>query len=78
MKYCLLLIAVLAATPAFACTLCQSGTAKEIRSLLLGQDLAINLAVTILPFLVCAVIIYLIYYGGIPGNRPAHVKNVRS
>jgi hypothetical protein len=52
-----------------ACPFCNSTTAKEIRASLFGRDLYFNLSVTILPFLLFSVIVYLIHQGRLPFRR---------
>ncbi len=52
-----------------ACTLCNSGTAEQIRASVFGPDLSYNLFITILPFIILSGIVYLIYQGGISKNK---------
>ncbi|ELR72040.1 hypothetical protein C900_01905 [Fulvivirga imtechensis AK7] len=54
---------------AYACPFCDSATAEEIRASLFGADLTFNLFVTILPFIIFSLIVYLIYHGGIPAKK---------
>ena len=46
-----------------ACPFCNSATSKEVRASLFGPDLPYNLLVTIIPFVIFALIVLLIYYG---------------
>lgn len=52
-----------------ACPFCKTDTAKEIRASLFGPDLFPNLVFSVLPFLICSVIVYLIYHGGLPSKK---------
>lgn len=51
------------------CPFCKSPAAVEIRASLFGEDFTYNLFISILPFLVFSIIIYLIYHGGIPYKK---------
>lgn len=55
---------------AWGCPVCNSGTGKAVRAGLFGQEFGFNLFVTVIPFVVCALIVAGIYYGP-PGQRRA-------
>jgi hypothetical protein len=61
----LLLIPLL--SPAWACTLCHTDTAKQVRAGIFNVDFAQNLAVSLLPFVLMLAIAALIHQ---PSNRP--------
>jgi uncharacterized membrane protein len=66
MKITLLLLLFFASSgAAYACTLCNSKTATAVRAAVFGPNLLYNLAITILPFIICSLIVYFIYHGGI-------------
>lgn len=65
MKPFLINIAVLLISlSGYACTLCNSKTAKDVRTLVFGEDFYSNLFISILPFIFFAGIIVFIYKGG--------------
>lgn len=64
MRSVVTLIFLASAQAASACPFCNSQTAKQIRAALFGPDLLYNVFITILPFLVCGIVVYLIYRGG--------------
>jgi hypothetical protein len=51
---------------ALGCTFCYSETAEQVRKAVLGEDLWLNLAVSVLPFAVILAIALLIYGRGRP------------
>ena len=61
-----LLLLLAPALAGHACTLCDSKTATAVRAAVFGPDLLVNLVITILPFAVCALIVYFIYHGVYP------------
>lgn len=69
MKGLLLFLSLTISVVIQACPFCKSDTAKEIRASLFGPDLTFNLFITILPFLICFLIVYFIYHGGLPLNK---------
>jgi hypothetical protein len=69
MKGFIFLVALLLPFYSFACPLCSSPSAREIRKSLFGPDLLFNLFVTVLPFFICAIITFLIYHGGLPKRK---------
>lgn len=46
---------------ALACTLCNSETAREARTMLFDGRFFINIAIGIIPFLICFAVVYWIY-----------------
>jgi len=66
MKNTIFLLVLLAPVlAAHACTLCNSKTATAVRAAVFGTDLWINLAITILPFAICFLVVYFIYHGSL-------------
>lgn len=59
---------LLVATPAFACTLCNSTRAEQVRAAVFGPDFWLNAGLTVLPFVICLGITALIYYW-FPGRK---------
>jgi hypothetical protein len=59
-----LLLLLASGFAAHACTLCNSKTATAVRASVFGPDLPFNLFITVLPFVICSVIVYFIYRGG--------------
>jgi hypothetical protein len=49
-----------------ACPVCNSGTGQQVRQSILADGFEFNLAVAILPFLICAGIVRLIAQGKLP------------
>ena len=74
MKGLLLFVSLIISAVVQACPFCTSDTAKEIRALLFGPDLTFNLLITILPFIICFLIVYFIYHGGLPTNKKGRFK----
>jgi hypothetical protein len=62
--FCLFVILILSSTIGYTCPICNSATAKKVRASLFGSDLPYNLLVTITPFAIFALIVFLIYNGG--------------
>ncbi len=78
MKIILIIFSLIISVAGQACPLCNSKTAKEIRASLFGPDLPFNLFITILPFIICFAIIYLIYHGGFPSKKiGSATKNIQ-
>lgn len=69
MKFILLSFFLLLTYATQACPFCNSETATEIRASLFGPDLAFNLVVTIFPFIIFSVIVYIIYHGGLTRKK---------
>lgn len=69
MKVVLLIFSLIISVAAQACPFCNSKTGKNIRAALFGPDLPFNLFITILPFIIFSVIVYLIYHGGLPTTK---------
>lgn len=59
-----LLLLSVSSISAYACTLCNSKTAIAVKAAVFGPDLLFNLFITILPFVICVLIVYFIYDGG--------------
>lgn len=76
MKYMIGLLAfIFISTNAQACPFCNSKTATDIRAILFGPDVYFNIAVTLLPFAIFSIIIYIIYHGRLPfANKINHSK----
>ena len=64
MKPAFISILITLSFQAKCCPLCNSKTATQIRASLFGPDLYFNLLVSVLPFVICFGIVYLIYTGG--------------
>lgn len=62
MKFILLIAACFVAGVGHACPFCNSTAAKETRTVLLGPDLGITLAATVLPFIIFSITALLVYY----------------
>jgi hypothetical protein len=59
---------LLCSRTALGCTFCHSETAEQVRKAVLGEDLWLNLAVSVLPFAAILAIALLIYgRGGLRG-----------
>jgi len=69
MKWMFLFLLIFISRLVQACPFCKSPAAVEIRASLFGEDFTYNLFISILPFLVFSIIIYLIYHGGIPYKK---------
>lgn len=61
------------ATPASACPLCHTETARQIRAAIFGPDFWFNVGVTILPFVLFLGITALIY--GKPRSEPRRISD---
>jgi len=64
-----ILLFLCASFAAHACTLCNSKTATAVRAAVFGPDLFFNLFIIILPFAICAVVVYGIYHGGFANTK---------
>ena len=53
----------LVASQVLACPVCNSASGQKVRGAILGSDVWFNLLVALLPFLVCAVVVRLVYTG---------------
>jgi hypothetical protein len=56
-------VALLLASPATACPLCESETGQQVRAAIFDDDFGKKVFLTLLPFPVLAGIVALIYYG---------------
>jgi hypothetical protein len=56
-------LAFLVSAQLAACPVCNSGTGQQVRQSIFGDGFEVNLAVAILPFLICAGIVCLIAEG---------------
>ena len=55
---------VLAAAPARACPVCRTGTGRQVRAGIVGDDLGPGVLATVLPFAVVAGVTAAIHFGG--------------
>ncbi len=69
MRALLLMILLLAVVPVYACPFCSTDSAVRIRALLFGPDFYFNLGISIVPFIIFAIIVYLIYRGGLSSSK---------
>lgn len=68
MKILLTLILLLFSVFTMACPFCDSDTADDIRALILGPDLLLNVFTVILPFIVFGILTIIVYKSGKPSN----------
>lgn len=66
MRTFLLAASVLFALPASGsgCPVCNSGTGQQVRAQLLDQHLGISVLATVVPFLIVAIVVAAIHFGG--------------
>lgn len=64
----MLALAALAAGPAAACTVCDTGAGDAVRAGI-RKDLAVNLAATVLPFAAAGAVVLAVHFGLAPDRR---------